>query len=476
MTMKLDPHDTNAHGNRDDGRGDASTYWNVLYHMSYGEEINEMLTIKLSVAGTNEEIFTYEACTNAFNIDEPIYSNLYHKFYSTYEFDEVCADDELRTKKIIKFRLCGRAFSWTLVEFAKRLGLYHPQEIEEDGFDVYFQGRLRSDKHFNTQEYWLSISQVENISMLMSHASTIWKPFLRVLHKIISYGLCQRTTGYDKMQKTNLWLLSMFEAKHQNRYANVAWLIARWIKRKTVGSQKESAELFECSDYSRALETTMLKELIDSKGRLILEGQPLRHLHTKKPIEANNRLNLNFKKMHAFPRLDELAVAAKSRSLFDVMMIYFKRETMNDLEFAADLHNLYEDDDVGLYVLWFYVHEDDDVRTGKHILWFYLDGDDGKLFQSCGCLLLVCRDDIGSSEFTIYEMMKGCSIWSVTYRVDTDDFMTPLPKGWSIRSTVRHIVLGEREEDSLLVINLSEKVVQYNLIVRRFKTTFFGGS
>ncbi|GKA54040.1 hypothetical protein Tco_0752989 [Tanacetum coccineum] len=30
----------------------------------------------------------------------------------------------------------------------------------------------------------------------------------------------------------------------------------------------------------------------------------------------------------------------------------------------------------------------------------------GKLFESRGCLL-VCRDDIGSSEFTIYEMMKG---------------------------------------------------------------------
>ncbi|GKA51485.1 hypothetical protein Tco_0744681 [Tanacetum coccineum] len=45
--------------------------------------------------------------------------------------------------------------------------------------------------------------------------------------------------------------------------------------------------------------------------------------------------------MAAFPRLDELAVAAKSRSLFDVMMLYFERETTNDLEFAADLHNLW---------------------------------------------------------------------------------------------------------------------------------------
>ncbi|GKA54677.1 hypothetical protein Tco_0753626 [Tanacetum coccineum] len=74
------------------------------------------------------------------------------------------------------------------------------------------------------------------------------------------------------------------------------------------------------------------------------------------------------------------------------------------------------------------------------------------------------KDDICSSEFTIYEMMIGCSVWTVRYRVDTDDFMTPLPEGWSIRSTVWSIVLGEREQDSFLVINLSGKVIQYNLI------------
>ncbi|GJZ57411.1 hypothetical protein Tco_0612905 [Tanacetum coccineum] len=180
-----------------------------------------MLTIKLSVAGTDEEIFTSEAWTRAFNIEEPIFSELCHEFYSTYEFDEVCADDELSTKKIIKFRLCGRAFSWTLLEFAKR------------------------------------------------------------------------TTGYDKMQKNDLWLLSMFEARHQNGYENVAWLIARWMKRKEAGSQKES--MISCGQfitkiakrknllseevlnslsaliYCRALDTTTLRELIDFEGRLVPE-------------------------------------------------------------------------------------------------------------------------------------------------------------------------------------------------------------
>ncbi|GJT38904.1 retrotransposon ORF1 [Tanacetum coccineum] len=228
--------------------------------MGCGKAIDEMLTIKLCVAGINEEIFTPEAWTGAFNIDERIYSELCHEFYSTFEFDEVCVADQLKTKKIIKFRLCGRAFSWTLLEFAKRFGLYNSKEIEEEGFDVYFQGGLRSDEHFNAQEYWLSISREENLSLSRSHASTIQNPVLRVLHKMITYGLCQKTTGYDKIQKNDLWLLSMFDARHQNGYANVAWLIARWMKRKGAGSHKET------------LDTTTLRELIDSEGRLIPEA------------------------------------------------------------------------------------------------------------------------------------------------------------------------------------------------------------
>nr|GEV55814.1 hypothetical protein [Tanacetum cinerariifolium] len=105
-----------------------------------------------------------------------------HEFDLTYEFDEVCADDELKTKKIIMFRLGGRG--------------------------------LRSDEHFNAQDYWLSISQEESLGLSRSHTSTIKKPILK--------------------------LLSIFDARHQNGYANVAWLIARWMKRKGAGTQKES--------------------------------------------------------------------------------------------------------------------------------------------------------------------------------------------------------------------------------------------
>ncbi|GJS30057.1 hypothetical protein Tco_0490677 [Tanacetum coccineum] len=88
--------------------------WDVPNRMGCDGEIGDMLRIRLREAESDEGIFT--------------------------SFDEVCADDDLQTKKIIKFRLGGRAHSLTLLEFARRLGLYQAVELEEDGFNVYFEG------------------------------------------------------------------------------------------------------------------------------------------------------------------------------------------------------------------------------------------------------------------------------------------------------------------------------------------------
>ncbi|GJT07062.1 hypothetical protein Tco_0841524 [Tanacetum coccineum] len=45
--------------------------------------------------------------------------------------------------------------------------------------------------------------------------------------------------------------------------------------------------------------------------------------------------------MANFLRLDELAVAANSRGLFDGMLVYFDRENAKDLDFVNGLHNLW---------------------------------------------------------------------------------------------------------------------------------------
>ncbi|GJX72860.1 hypothetical protein Tco_0311455 [Tanacetum coccineum] len=57
----------------------------------------------------------------------------------------------------------------------------------------------------------------------------------------------------------------MFKARHQNGYANVSWLIARWMKRKGA----EVLNSLSAPIYCRALDTTTLRELIDLEGRLI---------------------------------------------------------------------------------------------------------------------------------------------------------------------------------------------------------------
>ncbi|GKA36937.1 hypothetical protein Tco_0723502 [Tanacetum coccineum] len=229
--------------------------WELLHKIGCGDEIDQMLKISLKEDQSDEEIFFFVAWVRAFNIRELIYPELCHELYATYEFDEVCADDELQSKKIISFRLGGRAHSLTLLEFTRILGLYHAEELEEEGFDTYFKGGLRSDEKFNAREYWdlhLSRSSITSVRFLI----------LRVLHKMITYGLCQRTTGYEKIQRNDLWLLSMFEDRHQNRYANVAWVIAKWMKRKGTGSQKDSQICYD-------LDRTTLRELIDSEDRLI---------------------------------------------------------------------------------------------------------------------------------------------------------------------------------------------------------------
>ncbi|GJZ00943.1 hypothetical protein Tco_0518904 [Tanacetum coccineum] len=178
------------------------------------EGCNRDAKSRLREAESNKEIFISVAWISSFNINEPIYAELCHEFYSTYEFDKVCADDERQTKKIIMFRLGGRAHSLTLLEFARRLGLYHADELEEDGFNVYFEGGLRSDEHFNAQE----------------------------------------TIGYDKIQKNDLWLLSMFDARHQNGVLT-----------------EDVVRSLSALIYCRDLDTTSLRDLIDPKGTLIPE-------------------------------------------------------------------------------------------------------------------------------------------------------------------------------------------------------------
>ncbi|GKB07786.1 hypothetical protein Tco_0836070 [Tanacetum coccineum] len=138
--------------------------WTVLNKMGCAETIEEMLEIKVIEMRGNEEIFSSEAWRRAFDINEPIYTELCHEFFSTFEFNEEVSGEELTTKKIIRFRLGCRVYFMSLLEFARHLGLY--KHAQNSG------GSSEDQLHFSR-----------------SATHTIRSPFMRVLQNMITYGL-----------------------------------------------------------------------------------------------------------------------------------------------------------------------------------------------------------------------------------------------------------------------------------------------
>ncbi|GJS60751.1 hypothetical protein Tco_0655535 [Tanacetum coccineum] len=75
--------------------------WRVLNKISCAEEIENMLEIKVYEAGSREEIFNSEAYRRVFDINEPIYTELCHEFYSTYDFDEIAKRLGILTNEVL---------------------------------------------------------------------------------------------------------------------------------------------------------------------------------------------------------------------------------------------------------------------------------------------------------------------------------------------------------------------------------------
>ncbi|XP_071699659.1 F-box protein At5g07610-like [Rutidosis leptorrhynchoides] len=98
-----------------------------------------------------------------------------------------------------------------------------------------------------------------------------------------------------------------------------------------------------------------------------------------------------------------------------------------------------------------------------------MHGCNRKLFESRGCLLLVCDFSHLHGELNVYEMSTGHSKWLIKYIVRLDEAMRSFPEFWvypykQVSTDVCCIVLGEREEDSFMVINIDGTDMLYNMM------------
>nr|GFA35055.1 hypothetical protein [Tanacetum cinerariifolium] len=201
--------------------------WQLLHKIGYGEEIDHMLKISLKEDPSNEEIFFFVAWVRAFNIREPIYPELCREFYATYEFDEV------------------------------RLGFYPDEELDEEGFDTYFQGGLRSDEKFNAREYWGRISTDRDLHLSRSSITSVRFPILRT-----SEWVCKCGMGDYKMDKKK------GTGSQKDSQICCGQFISK-IARKSKVLTEEIVRTFSTPVYYRDLDRTTLRELIDSEDRLI---------------------------------------------------------------------------------------------------------------------------------------------------------------------------------------------------------------
>ena len=97
---------------------------------------------------------------------------------------------------------------------------------------------------------------------------------------MITLVLLQRTDDSNVITKKDLWILSMFEEKHQHGYANVAWLIASWMKKEGTKNEILCGQLVTkigrnlgilTNEVIQSFKTTIQTKVIDSKvlGHLI---------------------------------------------------------------------------------------------------------------------------------------------------------------------------------------------------------------
>ncbi|GKB18701.1 reverse transcriptase domain-containing protein, partial [Tanacetum coccineum] len=90
-------------------------------------------------------------------------------------FEENVSHDDLMEKKIMKFRLGGNTHTFTLLEFARALGLYNREEFADRHFKYYFKSGVRDDSQFREEKYWVSVSSEDSVRLSRTWAD-LYRP------------------------------------------------------------------------------------------------------------------------------------------------------------------------------------------------------------------------------------------------------------------------------------------------------------
>ncbi|KAL4575990.1 hypothetical protein LXL04_012078 [Taraxacum kok-saghyz] len=130
---------------------------------------------------------------------------------------------------------------------------------------------------------------------------------------------------------------------------------------------------------------------------------------------------------------------------------------------------------IGGYILYFDLDEEIIHKKQTPLKLLGLDADSNRIFESRDRLLLVELELVSlNSKFKIHELKRDYSEWSVKYLVDIEEVGGLFPEIMNPRLAtkfqfdIQSLVLGEKEGDCFLVLEIIGKALRYNLVTKTF--------
>ncbi|GKA27375.1 hypothetical protein Tco_0713543 [Tanacetum coccineum] len=179
--------------------------WNVFEEYECKDELRDLM--KIEYIHEDGDVFIDRSWENVFSNGEKVYPEWCLELYSTIYFKRKVNQDEIMMEKCIWFRLCGKDHVYTLPKFAVLLGLY---------------------------TYW---NMIGTPMIGKKKMAKLRYSVLHILHKMLVGAFVHKTESRDKVQKPDLWLLSLLDDGHN---ANVAWILAEYLSRRASGIKEKS--------------------------------------------------------------------------------------------------------------------------------------------------------------------------------------------------------------------------------------------
>ncbi|GJY58377.1 hypothetical protein Tco_0458269 [Tanacetum coccineum] len=205
---------------------------------AYNEDyLNDLLDMmKIENMHEDGDIFEDHSWENVFSNGEKVYREWCLEFYLTMFLNRKVNRDEIMKEKCICFRLCRKEHVYTLPEFTVLLGLYSESDVQHRLFETHFLRLMTNDEGFNHEAYWSRIGQPRTEKKKLAD---IRYPLFHIMHQILVIAFVHRSGSRDKVQKPDLWLLSLLDEGYNE---NVAWILAEYLSKRASGI-KETSEI-----------------------------------------------------------------------------------------------------------------------------------------------------------------------------------------------------------------------------------------